>query len=57
MTTTLEPPLQTRTPTGRPKRRRPTPMTALQFILLVLFASVVLTPLYVVLVTSFKSGA
>ncbi|MBK8445504.1 MAG: carbohydrate ABC transporter permease [Micropruina sp.] len=56
MTTTLEPPLQTRTPTGRPKRRRPTPMTALQFILLVLFASVVLTPLYVVLVTSFKSG-
>lgn len=38
-------------------KRVVTPMKTVQFVLLVLFASAVLIPLYVVLVTSFKGGA
>lgn len=40
----------------RPGRRRLTPMKTVQFVLLLLFAVVVLIPLYVVLVTSFKGA-
>ncbi|MCW3158223.1 carbohydrate ABC transporter permease [Micropruina sonneratiae] len=44
--------------TSDPHRRRGvSAMKTLQFVLLLLFAVVVLTPLYVVLVTSFKGGA
>ena len=44
--------------TSDPRRRRGvSAMKTLQFVLLLLFAVVVLTPLYVVLVTSFKGGA
>ena len=39
------------------RKRFVTPMKTVQFVLLVLFASAVLIPLYVVLVTSFKGGA
>lgn len=41
----------------RSGRRRVTPMKTVQFLLLLLFACLVLMPLYVVLVTSFKGGA
>ncbi len=41
----------------RSGRRRVTPMKTVQFVLLLIFACAVLTPLYVVLVTSFKGGA
>ncbi len=41
----------------RSGRRRITPMKTVQFVLLLIFACAVLTPLYVVLVTSFKGGA
>ena len=47
----------TPTPAQTPRRRRITPMRTVQFVLLLLFACAVLTPLYVVLVTSFKGGA
>lgn len=44
-------------PAPRHGRRHLTPAKAVQFVLLLLFACVVLIPLYVVLVTSFKGGA
>lgn len=45
-------------PASDPRRRRSiTPMRTVQFLLLLVFAIVVLIPLYVVLVTSFKGGA
>ena len=57
MSTTLELPLDAGDVAPAPRRKRGvTPMRAVQFILLVLFASAVLIPLYVVLVTSFKGG-
>ncbi len=49
----------TTSPTSAPRhgRRRITPMKTVQFLLLLVFACIVLIPLYVVLVTSFKGGA
>lgn len=58
MSTTLELPLEAGDVAPAPRRRRGlTPMKSVQFVLLLLFACMVLIPLYVVLVTSFKSGA
>ncbi len=53
-TTALDTPLES-LPANR--ARRGTPMKAVQFVLLVLFASAVLIPMYIVVVTSFKGGA
>ncbi len=52
--TTIDSPIDS--PPEARRRRGVTPMKTLQFVLLVLFASAVLIPMYVVLVTSFKGG-